>query len=128
MATIEKLQELFNSFELSKKMKASDYDNLITVLKDYYDSEMLSKCKAIIKSGEKKGTRCSSSAQKDSHFCKRHEKIEKNDDKKNADDNECNAKVDGNPCSIMVPGNKPRPDSAKNYYCYRHFSSWNKFE
>lgn len=128
MTTQEKLQELFDSFELSKKMKATDYDNFIVLIKDHYASEMSCKCIAIFKSGEKKGSRCTTNAQKDSQFCKRHEKTTSSEKDSKAADNECHAKVDGQPCTIAVPGGKPRPDSAKNYYCYRHFSSWSKFE
>ncbi len=127
MTTQEKLQELFDSFELSKKMKATDYDSLMNIIKDHYTNEMSCKCTAIMKSGEKKGTRCTTNAQKDSQFCKRHEKTVKEDINSTAT-NECHAKVDGKPCTIVVAAGKPRPDSAKHYYCYRHYSNFQKFE
>lgn len=122
--SMDQLTKLFDTLELSKKLKKGDYEILMKESsKLFKELEGPEKCEATTKSGK----RCSHAAKDGSPYCKRHmDYVKGSEEGSKGTECVCSAVLKNGPCKNTTT--KPKPLGAKNHYCYQHITKWENYE
>lgn len=119
---MENFDNLFLKYDIISKIDYKKFKQ--DFVKIIYELEILTVDQCTMSTS--KGVRCTRQKVKDQECCKLHLKKDK-ETPKSSKKHKCNATLKSGIQCIEETMNE-KPVNAKNYYCYRHLTGWEKFE